>query len=456
MRRGYFLLFLFWAACSTDSMPSITLRGSNTLRGARVLQSFGARGRVCMRFAGGFSGQNFEGEDDTSSSILPCETTTDEEENRESMASDSSTFSSELGWPEDKGGGESAEWEDDDDPGSRRRGTRKGKGGRQRQLARQSREGETNTGGQDDEEGVRNFIKREQARIRETMGVEGLAANEEAARLAHEDFVPHDARMSEVEMEALRNFTWEMDLNSTYQVKITEEGDNPYFMNHLFGDAGEEGGEGGVEDVLGRDLEEKIPAQGEGEENEDDSSGVKLPEWDGQNRFIGSDGVVYIADQRNLDHVDERGFDEDDNIYPFKDLGDRRFIQLLHEQSAKDQELIRELDAAEKRELEETGDVARYNWRKHLDEDGYLRPDCLQKNSTFLRENPWVNRHYVVPSPTPLRWRGRRIDVAEIGGAAAEWDILCNSAYADRATTFTAFRHTGVGCTIMLPHHGSG
>ena len=62
--------------------------------------------------------------------------------------------------------------------------------------------------------------------------------------------------------------------------------------------------------------------------------------------------------------------------------------------------------------------VARLNWRKHLDEDGYLRPDSLRRNSTFLRENPWVDAKYVVPSPTPLRWRGKR--VGERGGRGRE------------------------------------
>jgi hypothetical protein len=466
MKKEHLLLILC-GICLTDSMSPI-MRGSVTLRRARVLPSFSARGHFCLRMAGGSSEQGFEDGEESSSSIVPYETTTEDEDEWNGTASDSLDLLSESGWPEDKGRGKREEWEDDDDDddddeeedaGSRRRGTRKGRGGRQRKSTRPSRGDGTLAGDQDDEEGVRNFIRREQARIRETMGEEGLAANEEAARFADDDFVPRNARMSDVEMEAFRNFTRELDYNETYKVEITDDGDNPYFMNHSFGDhSEEERGEGGVEDVLGTDIGEKMAGQRGGEEDdeEDESDSLEKPEWDGLNRFIGRDGEVYIADQRNLDHVDETGFDEDGNLYPFKDLGDRRFIQLLHEQTAKDQEMIREIDAAEAKEVEETGDVARYNWRKHLDEDGYLRPDCLQKNSTFLRENPWVNRHFVVPSPTPLRWRGRRIDVAEIGGAAAEWDILCNSEYADRYSTFTALRHTGVGCTIMLPHHSSG
>ena len=470
-----YLLLILWAICSTHSISPIT-RGSVTLRRARVLPSFSARGHFCLRMAGGSSEQGFEDRDESSSSIVPYETTTEDEDEWNGTTSDSLDLLSEPGWPEDKGRGKRKEWDDDDDDeedvaddeddddddddaGSRRRGARKGRGGRRRQSARQSRGDRTLTGEQDDEEGVRNFIRGEQARIRQTMGEEGLAANEEAARFAGEDFVLRNARMSDAEMEAFRNFTMEMDYNETYKVEITDEGDNPYFMNNSFGDHGEqERNEGGVEDVLGTDIGDRMAGQRGGEEDveEEESDSLEKPEWDGLNRFIGSDGQVYIADQRNLEHVDEKGFDEDGNFYPFKDLGDRRFVQLLHEQAAKDQEIIREIDAAEAKEVEETGDVARYNWRKHLDEDGYLRPDCLKKNSTFLRENPWVDRHFVVPSPTPLRWRGRRIDVADIGGAAAEWDILCNSEYADRYSTYTALRHTGVGSIIMLPHHSSG
>lgn len=384
-----------------------------------------------------------EGSDDDtyvdSNDSLPDPTTEEEEQERwDKDASDGDcddTMLDESVDEDDDGQDDRNPWYNKDDS-------------KQPKTRRKNQRVATKDDAEDDEEGVREFVRREQARMRERYASDRIASGDPASKFLDEGFVTQSGRMSEHDLAEFEQFVTEYEFNQSVVQRIVNEGSNPYYVeNNTIFDDGD--AETGVHDVLGNDLRD------EGED-EDEDQPLILPKWDGLERFVGVDGKVYVADTRGLDHVDEDGFDEEGNFYPMKDLGSARFIKLLNELSEQDRKMVERVDAEEDREVEETGDIARVRWRKHLDEDGYLRPDCLRKNSTFLQENPWVERQYVLPSPTPPRWRGRRIDAAQIGGATAEWDLLSNSDYSTRWTTYTALRHTGVGCTLMFPHDCSG
>jgi len=150
----------------------------------------------------------------------------------------------------------------------------------------------------------------------------------------------------------------------------------------------------------------------------DDPAGEEEGEQDDAPWALASDGTVYKFDQRRLAHVGEDGLDAEGNYHPFKQMSRDRFWAQVRKHAAEDEAECERIDQEDAAELEASGKVSRHAWRQDwLDENGFLNDAALEPGSAFLRENFLVEPAWVIPSPTPLRFRGPRVEPEELSGA---------------------------------------